>query len=257
MQIFIGTSGYSYEDWRGYFYPTKLGRNKMLEYYAREFSFTEINSSYYHLPAARTFEQMAQRTPAHFVFTVKAYKSLTHERGSITFREDAQKFCLALEPLLETGKLGAVLLQFPYSFSNREENRRYLAMLKEMLKNIPVVVEFRHNSWIKRPTWEFLHSLELGYVCVDEPDLKGLVGQEIVYTAPIAYVRFHGRNREKWWKHKQAWERYDYLYSAEEIREWVPGIKGLGEKAGRVFVAFNNHYRGQAVQNARMLRELI
>lgn len=256
MQIFIGTSGYSYEDWRGYFYPAKLGKNKMLEHYAREFSFTEVNSSYYHLPASRTFAQLAQKTPPHFIFTVKAYKSLTHERrGNV--KEDAQRFCFALEPLLGAGKLGAVLLQFPYSFPNREENRHYLAALKEMFEHIPLAVEFRHQSWIKEPTWKFLQSLGMGYVCVDEPELKGLVGQVVVHTAPVAYVRFHGRNREKWWRHEQAYERYDYLYSREEIQEWVPGIKDLSKEAKRVFVAFNNHYRGQAVQNARMLRELL
>ena len=255
-QIFIGTSGYSYNDWYGYFYPATIKKNKMLEYYAEEFPFTEINSTYYRLPSPHLLKQMAQKTPKDFIFTVKAYKSLTHERPE-NIAEDTKKFNLALEPLLETKKLGAVLLQFPYSFHNQEENRHYLAFLRQQLKDIPITVEFRHYSWVRKATWEFLRSLNLGYVCIDAPKLKGLIGSEIVCTAEVAYIRFHGRNAAKWWKHEQAYERYDYLYSKEEIQEWLPGIKKLSDEARRVFVAFNNHYRGQAVQNARLLRELL
>jgi uncharacterized protein YecE (DUF72 family) len=257
MQTFIGTSGYSYVDWCGPFYPSALDKNKMLEYYAKEFSFTEINSSYYHLPSPRLFVQLSKKTPEDFIFTVKAYKSLTHEREE-SVKEDTKKFCFALEPLLVAGKLGAVLLQFPYSFHNQEKNRHYLADLREIFtKAIPVVIEFRHYSWAKKATWDFLRSLDLGYVCVDAPKLRGLVGQETVCTTEIAYVRFHGRNSAKWWEHKNSYERYDYLYSEEEIREWAPKIQNLDKEAKQVFVAFNNHYRGQAVQNARMMREML
>lgn len=255
-RIFIGTSGYSYDDWRGYFYPAKTAKNKMLEYYAREFSFTEINSTYYHLPALKTMEQLARRTPPHFVFTVKAYRSLTHERGAGA-DEDARRFIFALSPLTEAGKLGAILLQFPYSFHNREENRRYLVRLRKLLNDVPIAVEFRHQSWSHRAVWELLHSLKAGYVCVDGPALKGLPGPAAICTASIAYVRFHGRNAQKWWRHEQPYERYDYLYTEEELREWVPGIQKLAGKAEKVFVAFNNHFRGQAVENARQMRNLL
>lgn len=255
--IAVGTSGYSYIDWRGPFYPSALEKNKMLAYYATEFSFTEINSSYYHLPSPYLFVQLVKKSPENFIFTVKAYKSLTHERQE-SVKEDAKKFNSSLEPLLAAGKLGAVLLQFPYSFHNREKNRQYLAGLRELFTaDIPIAAEFRHHSWAKEAVWGFLRSLEIGYVCVDEPELRGLVGREAVCTAKTAYVRFHGRNSANWWNHKQSYERYDYLYSEEEIKEWTPRIKNLGKEAKQVFVAFNNHYRGQAVQNAKMMRELL
>lgn len=255
-RIFIGTSGYSYDDWLGYFYPPKLPRSKMLEYYAQEFPFTEVNSSFYALPSPKMCEGLAKKTPANFVFTVKAHKSMTHERpGNV--EEFAKRFLFALQPLLGAGKLGAVLLQFPYSFHNTPENRRYLAKLNALFSTVPAVVEFRHHTWTGKATWDFLRELGLGYTCVDEPALKGLVRPAVVCTAPVAYVRFHGRNAAKWWNHEQAYERYDYLYTEEELREWVPGIKSLAAEAERVFVAFNNHYRGQAVINARMLREML
>lgn len=257
MSILIGTSGYSYDDWRGPFYPVAVSKNKMLEFYAKEFSFTEINSSYYHLPSQNLFLSLAKRTPENFIFSVKAYKTLTHERQE-SVPEDIKKFCYSLEPLLQAEKLGAVLLQFPYSFHNQEENRRYLAGLKGLfLKSIPLAVEFRHHSWIKEATWDFLRTLEIGYVCVDEPGLKRLVNQTAICASEIAYVRFHGRNLAKWWKHEESYERYDYLYTLEEIGEWTPKINELAKQVKQVYIAFNNHYRGQAVRNARMLRELL
>ncbi|TDA68759.1 MAG: DUF72 domain-containing protein [Clostridia bacterium] len=228
----------------------------MLAYYAREFPFVEINFSYYRLPTQRTLAGMARKVPANFLFTVKAYQSLTHGRGE-TAAGDAGKFLYGLAPLIEEGRLGAVLLQFPYSFHSTGENRRYLARLKELLPGVPLVVEFRNRGWAGEPVWEFLTSLGMGYVCVDEPRLRGLIGREVKYTAPVAYVRFHGRNAAKWWEHEAAHERYDYLYGEDELKEWVPGIADLAGRAERVFVAFNNHYQAKAVVNARMLRRLL
>lgn len=256
MKIYIGTSGYSYDDWREHYYPSGLNKNKMLEFYAREFSFVEVNSSYYSLARPEVFARLAQKTPPEFVFAVKGYKSFTHERGA-DVAEDVKKFCYALAPLLEKGKLGTVLLQFPYSFPSRPENRRYLASLRDLLGDVPAVAEFRHRSWVREDTWELLKKLGLGYVCVDEPDLPGLVGRAVACTGPVAYVRFHGRNKEKWWRHEHAYERYDYLYTESELQEWVPGIQSLVQQAERVYVAFNNHYRGQAVHNARMLKQIL
>ena len=121
-------------------------RGDMLEYYAREFRYTEVNSTYYALPSQQAMARLAERTPQEFVFTVKAFKSLTHERQG-NAEVDAGKFRFSLEPLIETGKLGAVLLQFPYSFKCYQENRRYLARLGELLNGLPVAAEFRHASW--------------------------------------------------------------------------------------------------------------
>lgn len=255
-ELRIGTSGYSYEDWRGCFYPVKLAKKDMLAYYAQEFSFTEINSTYYQLPGLKMMEGLAQKTPGGFVFTVKAYQSLTHGRTD-TVEEDARKFIYSLAPLREAGKLGAVLLQFPYSFHNREENRTYLARLKDILRDAPTIVEFRNQGWDRPAVLDFLKQLQIGYTCVDEPQLKGLVKPCAVSTWPLSYVRFHGRNAAKWWQPEQSFERYDYTYSPAELEEWVPGIEKLREESAKVFVAFNNHYRAQAVLGARMLRDLL
>lgn len=254
--VYVGTSGYSYSDWVGPFYPVGLPHEAMLAWYAREFPFVEINFTYYRLPTQRTFSSMLKKTPPDFIFTVKAYQSLTHGRGD-SVGEDAGKFLHGLAPLVREGRLGAVLLQFPFSFHNTEENRRYLARLPELLGGVPLVVEFRNRGWAVPPVWELLHSLGLGYVCVDEPQLRGLMSRAIRCTAPVAYVRFHGRNAAKWWEHEAAYERYDYLYGEDELKEWVPGLVHLAEQSQKLFVAFNNHYQAKAVVNARMLRRLL
>ncbi|SMB91753.1 Uncharacterized conserved protein YecE, DUF72 family [Thermanaeromonas toyohensis ToBE] len=255
-KIYIGTSGYSYRDWIGSFYPPGIQQEDMLSYYAREFPFTEINFSYYRLPSPKVFESMLHKVPESFLFTVKAFQSLTHERGD-TVKQDAIKFREALKPLRQQNRLGALLLQFPYSFPYNDSNRSYLAFLRELLGDLPLVVEFRHNSWLKEATWNFLKSLSIGYVCVDGPRLAGLVANIVKVTAPVAYVRFHGRNANKWWKHEKPYERYDYLYSEKELAEWVPRISLLSRHSSRIFVAFNNHFGAQAVYNARMLKKLL
>ncbi|MEW6182094.1 MAG: DUF72 domain-containing protein [Bacillota bacterium] len=255
-KIFTGTSGYSYDDWRGAFYPLRLAKGDMLVYYAREFFFTEVNSTYYYMPPPRILARLAEKTPEDFVFSVKAHGSLTHGRGD-GFNSDAEKFRLALQPLRESGKLGAVLFQFPYSFRKIPENEKYLVRIRDAFPADPAAVEFRHSGWVEQSTWELLRSLNFAYVCVDEPRLKGLVGPVAVRTASFGYVRFHGRNAAKWWKHGQPWERYDYLYSDAELTEWIPGVQAVARETDRVFIAFNNHPRGQAVQNARVFRSMI
>jgi uncharacterized protein YecE (DUF72 family) len=255
-EILVGTSGYSYDDWRGAFYPLQLKRGDMLEYYAREFRYTEVNSTYYALPSQQMMARLAERTPPEFVFTVKAFKSMTHERQD-SVAVDAGKFRFSLEPLIEGGKLGAVLLQFPYSFRCCQENRSYLARLGEMLGDLPLAVEFRHVGWEREAVWEFLKSLSMAYVAVDEPGLKGLVGGSMALTANFGYVRFHGRNAGHWWQHEQAYERYDYLYQESELQEWVPRIYSLAQGADRIFVTFNNHYKGQSITNDRMMQRML
>jgi len=256
IAVYIGTAGYSYEDWAGAYYPEGLPKGERLSFYAREFSFTEINSSYYRLPNRFMMARMSEKTPAGFVFAVKAYRSLTHDRGPQA-AEDCRNFLEALSPLRDAGKQGPVLLQFPYSFVCNRENRRYLERVGSWLVSLSAVVEFRHRSWVREDTWELLRSNGMGYACVDEPRLPGLVGPVVVCTSRIAYVRFHGRNAAKWWKHEKSYERYEYLYTEDELRSWLPGLKKLVENAGALFVVFNYHFQGQAVQNARLLRRLL
>ncbi len=251
--ILIGTSGFSYKDWVGPYYPADLPAHEWLSFYAQEFTTCELNFSYYRLPEARTLQQMATKTPAGFLFSVKASKELTHERESPPF----DRFVAALAPLVEQRKLGCVLAQFPYSFHATSANRDYLRRLREGLGELPAVVEFRNAAWLTDKTFDLLRELQLGYCCVDEPRLEGLLPPIARATGPVAYVRFHGRNAAKWWQHEEAWERYDYSYTPEELAEWVPKIKQLDQAAPLTLVFTNNHWRGQAVATARQLKLML
>jgi uncharacterized protein YecE (DUF72 family) len=260
--IHIGTSGYSYEDWKGPYYPEDIKDGEMLPFYARDFRATEINYTYYRMPSARTLAAMARKVPDDFVFTVKASKELTHERepedeGGGATPQNFRRFIEALQPLIDEGKFGAVLAQFPSSFKPTPDNRAYLQTFRERMGDLPVVVEFRNAAWVTDDTMELLRQNDLGYCCVDEPRLKGLIPPIAVATAPVAYVRFHGRNAQKWWRHEHAYERYDYEYSPQELEEWVPKIHRLDSTAQNTFVFTNNHYRGGAVRTAQQLRELL
>lgn len=253
--IYIGTSGYSYDDWVGPFYPKGLPKNEWLAYYAREFPACEVNFTYYRLPNARTLAAMAARTPPGFIFTVKASQELTHGRED----PDAAfvAFRTGIGPLVERGCLGCVLAQFPYSFHATAENRAYLQRFRDRLEGLPTVIEFRNRAWVSDETFGLLRELGLGYCCVDEPRLPGLIPPVAVATGPVAYVRFHGRNAKKWWQHENAYERYDYTYSEEELREWQPKIQSLDGQTEVTFVFANNHWQGQAVSTARQLRMML
>jgi len=254
--IYIGTAGFSYADWKGVFYPERLGARDMLEFYAARFPVVEVNSSWYAIPPSSRFDSMAKRTPEGFRFVVKAYKGITHDVPGAP--EDFRSFLRSLRPLEEKGKLAAVLAQFPWGFRNTPENRLYLEHLREMMGQRPVVVEFRNQQWVEEATWELLRRLRLAFCCVDEPRLKGLVKPLAVHTAEPAYVRFHGRNSRTWWdRQRESWERYDYLYSREELEEWRDKVGELASRARDVYLIFNNHYRGQAVRNARMMADLL
>ena len=252
--IYLGTSGFSYKDWVGPYYPEGLPRSAWLSFYAREFKTTELNFSYYGLPTTSTLERLLEKTPADFLFTLKAHKDMTHQR------EDNEgvfsQFVNALSPLLDAGRLGCVLAQFPWSFRPGQESLEYLSFLRQQMGSLPVVIELRNRGWIGEETFAFLRENDLGFCCVDEPRLKGLMPPVAEATSSISYVRFHGRNAKKWWQHKEAWERYDYTYSDEELQEWIPKIGKLEETTDKTFVFANNHWQGQAVQTARQLRML-
>ena len=255
MQILIGTSGFSYDDWRGFFYPETLPKKDMLAYYAQAFPTVEVNASYYHIPSPATFEQMARKVPDGFQFVVKAHKDMTHSTEFLP--ESFRQFREALEPLQLRGMLGCVLAQFPWSFKATPQNRDSLKRFRDETADQRVVVEFRNAGWVSDETFELLRSLDFGFCCVDEPKLKGLMPPVVQATSSLGYVRFHGRNAVKWWQHEQAYERYDYLYEEEELADWVPRIQNLAEATEQTFVFFNNHYQGKAGQNAGMLADLL
>lgn len=254
--ILIGTSGYSYDDWRGRFYPPGLAKDRFFTFYAEHFAVCEINFTYYRPPDAKTMEGMLRKSGGRVEMVVKAPKELTHERV-----EDpapaARGLLAALQPLREAGVLGGVLLQFPFSFHATDANRDYLRRLRELLPDLPLVVEVRNARWIGEATFDLLREHRLAFCNVDEPRLEGLLPPLGVVTAAPGYVRFHGRNAAKWYQHEQAWQRYDYTYGEGELREWLPRLGGMKKRADKTYVFFNNHFNGQAVDGARTLRRLL
>jgi uncharacterized protein YecE (DUF72 family) len=252
--IRVGTSGYDYDDWAGYFYPEGLPKSARLSYYAEHFSALELNFSYYRMPTAQGLERMLKRTSGKVAFALKAHGSLTHERTAGDLEIAA--FRDALEPLREAKVLAAVLAQFPQSFHQTEGNREYLARLAGNL-GPPLVVELRRGDWVSGPILKFLTSLGVGFACVDEPQLPGLVPPIAEFTARPAYVRFHGRNADKWYTHDQPHERYDYRYRVEELAQWKPRVEALEARAGETLVFFNNHFQGKSVDSARLMVRLL
>lgn len=254
--IYVGTSGFKFEDWKGRFYPAKIKEKDWLEYYGERFSCVEVNASFYRLMHPATFFHMANKVPDGFHFTVKAYRSLTHEVGSDN-EADFTTFLESLQPLLEAGKFGCVLAQFPTSFHNTPGARQYLAQLLDHFADCPLVVEFRNREWLKDEVFDFLRERQVGWCAVDEPQFRTLMPPVAVATSRIGYVRFHGRNYQNWWKQGEGKDRYDYLYSREELTEWVPKIRKLADETDTVYVFMNNCFAGKAAQNAAELREVL
>lgn len=253
--ILIGTSGFSYDDWKGKFYPERFDKKDMLAYYARSFNTTEINSSYYNIPGAASFAGMAKKTPEGFEFVVKAHKDMTHVEEPK--RELFDIFLGATQPLREAGKFGCVLAQFPWSFGCDNENNTRLRQFRDMIGDLPTVIELRNADWVNEDTFGLLRELDFGFCSVDEPHLKGLMPPVAAATSRIGYVRFHGRNAKNWWKHEESYQRYDYLYSEEELSEWIPKVTDIEDQTSKTYVFFNNHYQGKSAQNARMFAQML
>lgn len=248
----VGTSGYSFEDWRGVFYPEKIDKSKMLDYYLQHFDTVEINSTYYGIPHPRVFENMVKKTPDDFQFMVKAHQSVTHKRDQI--RQETPKYLESITPLRDSGKLQGILAQFPWSFRQTPQNVSHLKTCRELLADQPLFVEFRHSSWIKQETFDLLKSLQIGYVSVDEPQLENMVEPIAVATTETGYVRLHGRNADKWYSGS---ERYNYLYNENELMEWVRKIEQLRRNRTSTYIFFNNCHLGYAVKNAKQIMEML
>lgn len=257
--IHVGTSGFSYRDWIGPFYPEGTADRAMLEYYSTQFDLVELDYTYYTMPAQRSIESMCRRTPENFVFCVKAHKSMTHEipEDPAEMQGVFARFMQALEPMIRTGKLGCVLVQFPWIFKPSQPNADYVRGLRRLLPDVEIIVEFRNVQWVQEAAFRMLRAAKLGFCCVDEPRLRGLFPPLALATSQVGYVRFHGRNASKWWKHEQTWERYDYLYSEDELRSWEPKVKQIAESTEHTFVLFNNCHAGQAAINAATFEEIL
>jgi uncharacterized protein YecE (DUF72 family) len=277
----------------GRFYPRGVGSAEArLRYYATQFPIVEVDATYYAPPSERNSRLWAERTPDDFVFDVKAFASLTTHhattdrlppelRGALppelgakrrlAFSElDAAFLDLvwelhrqALAPLAEAGKLGAVLFQFPPWFTATDANRDYLRSIPARLPGWTAAVEFRGGGWMAPDaaagTLALLEKAGLAYVCVDEPQVERTSTPPVVAaTAPLAYVRLHGRNAETWGiTSGAASDRFKYLYSDEELEEWVPQVGELRRQADSVHVLFNNNYEDWGMRNARRMAQLL
>lgn len=254
--VLTGTSGYSYHEWVGPVYPAGTQIHEYLPYYSTLFPAVELNFSYYRMPERDQMGRILEESQNRLIFSVKAHESLTHRVDPAQWQEKATRFCKALEPLAAVGKLGTILLQFPFSFHYEVDQRRYLDTLLKSLKDFPVAVEFRNSQWFNNRVIEGLRQRGICLVSLDMPALKGLPPVMDTVTASFAYLRLHGRNGETWWGSDGA-ERYNYLYNDQELQFFVDRIKLLLTHTERLFVFFNNHRRGQAVQNGLRLISLL
>ena len=262
--ILVGTCSWSSSELVGPFYPEGIQSREMITFYARHFRLVEVDSTYYHMPSQANFKAWANRTPDEFIFDVKAYKELTkHERDKEPSAETFARFGGALEPMREAGKLGVILFQFPPWFRFSEENFEYIRECKEQLSGFRLAIEFRHGSWMSPRTQDqtlrFLRQNDLAYVSVDEPQFPGsFVPPIAAATSGIALVRFHGRNKDTWFKRGiTVEERFNYLYKLEELAEWVPRIKDLAAQTEQVHVLMNNCYHDYSVRSARDMAKLL
>jgi len=255
-RILVGTSGFSYHEWKYNFYPAHLPNPDFLSFYSREFNVVELNFSYYRIPELSQCRRMVEKSEHRVEFVIKAFRELTHEITDQSIPEILPRFKDPLAPFWEDNRLGAILLQFPQSFHYNPESRIYLESLIRGFSPLPVCVEFRHREWLRDSVYVTLKEMKAGFVCVDEPPLKGLLPPVVLATSNIGYIRFHGRNRLKWYSGDSK-ERYDYLYSEDELKEWLPKIHKLSEQTEKIFIFFNNHRKGQAITNARMMIGLL
>ncbi|MBL1149590.1 MAG: DUF72 domain-containing protein [Armatimonadetes bacterium] len=252
-RFFVGTSGFSYDDWTGPYYPGGLPSTKRFDYYASEFPCVEINSTYYGWLSEKTARSLVSRAPRGFRFTLKLHRSLTHESGGqlqdglARTREQAGVFDSA-------SALGCYLAQFPNSFRPGAEA---FGKIEELANGLtPLVVETRNSEWQKAENASRVGAMGAAICCVDAPPVRGLPRWEPTRFGPVGYYRFHGRNAAKWYGHEEAWERYDYSYSREELAERAADILAA-EPDRDCYVFFNNHYGAQAVTNARQMADLL
>jgi uncharacterized protein YecE (DUF72 family) len=255
-ELLIGTSGYDYLDWKSGFYPVKLPRTRFLEYYSEHFNSLELNGTYYRMPSADQMRKMIDRSGGKVRFSVKAFGDMTHAVDKSLYQPLVGQFKKALEPLLTDNLLLCALFQFPESFHYDNEERLYLDSLLKEAADIPVVLEMRNVDWQNEQVYTALRQRNVGWCITDNPDLKNLLKLEYIFTSDIAYMRFHGRNSEMWYRGDNV-SRYDYLYSDSELQAFVNPILELLKHTKIVQLFFNNHAKSQATVNAKKIEMLI
>jgi uncharacterized protein YecE (DUF72 family) len=250
--IRVGPAGWKYKDWEGIVYPKPKPRAfDELAYISEYFDAVEINTSYYGPPRPATTKKWIESAARNrvFKFSAKLFHSFTHERDPAP--NDEKDFKDGIAPLVDAGRLGALLIQFPWSFKSSPENREYLIGLQHRFSEYPLVVEVRHASWINEDTLDLLSELGIGICNIDQPLFYRSTKPAAHVTSKIGYVRLHGRNYNAWFsKEADVRERYDHLYSLDELDPWVARAKQVAQDADDTYVVTNNHYLGKAVVNA-------
>jgi uncharacterized protein YecE (DUF72 family) len=271
----IGASGWNYPagrgTWNGIFYPpTSKGRRPKgaakpkfdeLAYYAEHFDTVEVNTTFYGQPKATVAETWAHRTPAGFEFSLKLYRKLTHADIPGVPSLDAEaidEYRRGIEPLAAAGKIGALLAQFPPSFKSTSESQGYLDALLQRFRDYPVAVELRHRSWSDdfSSTLSLLNSHNAALTQIDEPKFKLSIRQnQLPNISGFYYMRLHGRNAQQWWKHDKSEDRYNYLYSADELKPISETADAARRLVKKFHLYFNNHFASKAVVNAVMIKQ--
>ena len=269
--IRVGTSGWSYPTgdgkWNGIFYPAKKTKGfDELGFYAEHFDTVEVNSSFYRVPAVKTTTEWAKRTPKDFEFSLKLFQKFTHPEMFLKAtgkdpadidRKDVDEFRAALDPLAKAGKLGALLAQFPASFKNEPGSRDYLEWLLHAFREYPVAVELRHRSFSDDPkeTMALLKEHGAALVQIDEPKFKTSIQQNrLPNVKTFYYLRLHGRNAAQWWKHDKSEDRYNYLYSEQELEPIVEATEEAARDVKKAYVYANNHFSAKSVANAATIK---
>jgi uncharacterized protein YecE (DUF72 family) len=271
-EVRIGTAGWSYKDWDGIFYPSGMQRRKQhpLEYLARFFDTTEINTSFYGPLKPEWAKLWCRKVAAvnkNFLFTAKLYRAFTHSpiavmepTSAATIRptdEDEARTREGLDAIASEGRLGALLIQFPVSYKNTSLNREYLERLLRQFIEYPRVVEVRHSSWNDAATLAAFTQKDVGFCNIDQPLLGGSLAPTEHVTSAIGYIRLHGRNYEQWFDSDNRNDRYNYLYNQRELAGWKERIESVAERAHTTYVITNNHFESKAGVNALELKAMI
>lgn len=270
-QIRVGTAGWSYKDWEGIFYPPGMQRRKEhpLEYVAQCFDMVEINTSFYGHIKPELAKLWLRKVAANrkFVFTAKLHRSFTHSplavmeptsAATINPNDDDEHLAReGLDALAEAGRLGALLIQFPFSFKNTSLNREYLETLLRQFIEYRPVVEVRHSSWDNPETIRYFAERNAAFCNIDQPVIGRSLEPTEHVTAPIGYVRLHGRNYDQWFEPETREDRYNYLYSESELEGWKDKIEHIANKAEVTYVVTNNHFQGKAGVNALQLKHMM
>jgi len=270
-EILVGVAGWSYKDWEGKVYPLRLKRtHHPAEYLARFFDVIEINTSFYGHIKPELGKLWCRKVAAanpKFQFTAKLNRAFTHAPGGglqptsaaalAPAPEDEKLAKEGLDSIAGEGRLGALLVQFPVSFKNTNENRDYLEPLLARFRQYPLVVEVRHSSWNNEGILRYFTEKGVGFCNIDQPLLGRSLGRTQHVTSPVGYVRLHGRNYDQWFEAETRDERYNYLYTQAELAGWKNKIESVAGRAHVTFVVANNHFQGKAAVNALQLKHML